>query len=752
MLSSIFLLAASWITALSGQGEHRPAVRLARDFVVAKPVASATLEATALGLYKPFVNAHEITDRRLMPGWTQYDRRVLKQSFDVTKFVKEGTNTLAALVGRGWFAGMISSVGLNPEECGWRRHPAFWAELKIEHKDGTREVIGTDKRWRSAYLSPALLENDLYLGEEYDASFDDVKWKLPLPVGETGGDVIVTSWPGAIEPDDSRGVRATAVLKPKKIVRKPSGKIVLDYGENFSGVDRVTLKKGHPGVAIVIRHGEILDKNGDIWRDNLVFARQETRLTCGSGPIVYEPSFTFYGYRYAEISGWPTDEPFDETSVQAVKISSVGRRTGTFRCSNELVNRFYANVLRSQESNFVDVPTDCPQRCERFAWTGDAQIFSETAMMNYDVREFFRKWIRDLNLLAEHSGGTFTVIAPYHTQLRAKSAKGGPGSAGWSDAGVVCPWMYYRKYGDRSILEHSAGHIERYLDLQDSVATPPTIGDHLALGKKKTDSAFVGEAQRLEMMRLGVLIGRTLGRAEMARRFERRRSARLKEFQAKWFDAAGELKERTQTAAAFAIAYKLAPDDAAREKVRRLLVDEIRAYDTHLTTGFLGTPVLLRALAEVGETAIAYELLEQTTCPSWLYPVTMGATSIWERWDAIRPDGTRHPNWMNSFNHYAFGSVASWLYDTVCGIRDITEEDPSAAGFRRFRLAPHPGGTLKDAEATIETSYGTIRSAWKRDGGKIGYDFSVPEGTTAELVLPGEKPLVLTAGSYHFER
>ena len=752
MLSSFFLLAASWITALSGQGEHRPALRLARDFVVAKPVSSATLEATALGLYKPFMNAREITDRRLMPGWTQYDQRVLKQSYDVTNFISEGTNTIAALVGRGWFAGMISSVGLNPEECGWRRHPAFWAELKIEYKDGTREVIGTDKRWRSAYLLPALLDNDLYLGEEYDATFDDVKWKLPLAEGERGGGVSVISWLGAIESDNSQGVRVMAVLKPKKIIRKPSGKIVLDYGENLSGVDRVTLKKAHPGLTIVIRHGEILDKNGDICRDNLVFARQETRLTCGSGPIVYEPSFTFYGYRYAEVSGWPADETFDETSVQAVKISSVGRRTGSFRCSNELVNKFFANVLRSQEDNFVDVPTDCPQRCERFAWTGDAQVFCETAMMNYDVRDFFRKWIRDLNLLAEHSGGTFSVIAPYHTQLKPKREKGGAGSAGWADAGVVCPWMYYRKYGDRTILERSVELIEKYVDLQDSVPTPPTIGDHLALGKKKTDSAFVAEALRIEMMRLACLVDKTLARAEKARHFEERRSARLKEFHTKWFDEKGELKVRTQTSAAFTIVYALAPSAETLKKAGRLLVDEIRACDTHLTTGFLGTPVLLRALTEIGETALAYELLEQTTCPSWLYPVTMGATSIWERWDAIRPDGTHHPNWMNSFNHYAFGSAASWLYDTVCGIRDMTEEDPSAAGFKRFRLSPHPGGTLKDAEASLETSFGMIRSSWKRSDGKIIYDFTVPVGTTAELILPGEKPVALSAGTHRFVR
>ena len=357
--------------------------------------------------------------------------------------------------------------------------------------------------------------------------------------------------------------------------------------------------------------------------------------------------------------------------------------------------------------------------------------------------------IADLNALADHSGGAFGVIAPYHTELKPKSAKGGPGSAGWADAGVVCPWMLYRKYGDRAALERSAEPIERYVDLQDTVPTPPTIGDHLALGKRKTKSSFVSEALRIEMMRLAILVDRTLGRDAQARHFAERRAARLAEFRAKWFDADGELKERTQTSAAFAIVYGLAPDAAAREKARRLLVAEIRAYDTHLTTGFLGTPVLLRALTEVGETTLAYELLEQTTCPSWLYPVTMGATSVWERWDAIRPDGTHHPDWMNSFNHYAFGSAASWLYDTVCGIRDLTEEDPSAAGWRRFRLAPQPDRRLGTIDATYKSAAGTIKSAWRYEGEKWVWNFTIPEGTTAEVQLPNaEKPTVYTAGTY----
>ena len=751
-MTGAFLLAAAWISAASGQGEYRPAARLSREFTVERPLRKATLEATALGLYKPFVNGREITDRRLLPGWTQYDRRVLKQAFDVTQYLHAGTNTVSALLGRGWFCGMIASVGLPDDTCGWLRYPMFWASLRLEYADGSSETVGTDKSWSSFYLDPALLDNDIYLGEEYDATFDDERWKLPgFTVLATRSHVTEREWPGEIVPEDGQPVRVMREIAPVRIERRPSGKIVLDFGENLSGVERITLAKAHPGAVIVVRHGETLDADGDLWRGNLAFAKQQTTLTCGKKPLVYEPSFTFYGFRYAEVSGWPADEPFGTNSVVALKISSVGARTGSFSCSNELINRFYGNVLRSQEDNFVDVPTDCPQRSERFGWTGDAQVFCETAMMNYDVRGFFRKWIADI-LASANKGGTFPTIAPYHTAMRPKSKGGGPGSAGWSDAGVVCPWMLYRKSGDIETLRRCHPAIVRYVDIQDSVPTPPTIGDHLNLDQP-TDKAFVAEALRIEMMRLAALVCRTVGDEAGLAHFTARRTVRLKEFRDRHFAADGELNERTQTAAAFAIVYGLAPDAAARERARRLLVaDIVENRGTHLATGFLGTPILLRALTEAGETDLAYRLLEQTTCPGWLYPVTKGATTTWERWDAIRPDGSFHPSWMNSFNHYAFGSAAAWLYDTVGGIRDLAEENPEWAGWRHFRLAPRPGGTLTRAETSVETSYGTIRSAWRREGSKTVYDFTVPAGTTAVLELPNESPVALGVGTHRFVR
>ena len=746
MLSFAIGFAAVWISALSGQGEYRPATRLMKEFTIDKPVKTVTLKATALGLYKAYINGASVTDRRLLPGWTQYNKRVIEQTFDVTKLVNPGTNAVAALVGKGWFAGMISTVGCPDGTPGYRNYPMFRAELTVEYNDGTKTVIGTDKTWKSYYLDPALQDNDIYLGEEYDATWDDESWKLAGNKRGSSGLIVEREWDAQIVPEDGQPVRVLKVIKPVKITHRPSGTILLDYGENLAGVDRITLAKAHPGAVIVVRHAENLKKNGEMWRDNLAFAKQQTVLTCGSKPLVYEPSFTFYGYRYAEVSGWPKDEPFTEDSIVAVKISSVGRRTGTFECSNELINKFFENVLRSQEDNFVDVPTDCPQRCERFGWTGDAQVFCETAMMNYDVERFFLKWLTDGYLCRTYYGG-FTVIAPHHDCTGKKDGPPKASSAGWADYGVICPWMLYRKYGNRADLAKFFEGMAKYVDLQDQFEKIPTIGDHLNQNQP-TPGQFIGEAYRIEVMRITALAASALGSKSKKKHFEERRAVRLAEFQKKYFDQDGELKYRTQTAAAFAIVYGLCPNNDAREKARKLLVHDIVVNrGTHLATGFLGTPILLRALTECGELDVAYKLLEQTSCPSWLYPVTQGATTVWERWDAFR-DGVQHSSWMNSLNHYAFGSAASWLYSTVAGIQDLTEENHRWAGWKHFRLAPFPGGTLTYAKGSFESRYGLIESSWKKNGDDFEWSFTVPEGTVAEIVFPCSEPATLPAGLY----
>jgi alpha-L-rhamnosidase len=750
--------AGKWIYAPSGQGNYRPAARMAREFDLTKPLKRARLYATALGVYTPFINGKPASEDWFAPGWTQYEDRVQYQAYDVTKLLTRGANVVAALVGDGWFCGTISYVGMPDNECGWGRYPLFRAELRIEYADGTIETIGTDKSWSSFYLDPALLNNDFYLGEEYDAMFDDTAWKLPgfkTHASSVGG-VQEKDWPAPIIWNDGAPVRVIRELRPVAITRRPSGTYLLDFGENVAGVERLTLKGAHPGAVITVRHGEALDADGNLWRDNLAFAKAMTVLTCGREPwLVYTPSFTYYGFRYAEVSGWP--EEMTPDSVVVLVLSSVGARTGHFSCSNEFVNQLFDNVIRSQEGNFIDVPTDCPQRCERFGWTGDAQIFAETAMMNFAVPEFFTKWIADVTAAREPSGA-FPSVAPKppsESGMREKAGRragekngtaksGGSGSAGWSDAGVVCPWMLYRKYGDTRILEREFEAIFGYVALLDASDKLGTIGDHLNLDAP-TSGHFITQALRIEMMRLAGLIAARIGRDEVGRCLAAQRKARLGEFHATFFTPEGELTERTQTAAAMTIVYGLAPDARARELARKLLVADIVGRGTHLSTGFLGTPLLLRALTEVDELELAYGLLEQIEYPSWLYPVTQGATSIWERWNAI-VDGKFHESWMNSLNHYAYGSVAAWFYETIAGIRDVAEEDPAGRGWKHFRLAPRPGGTLTHAGASFVSPYGTIESAWKRRDNLLNWRFTVPPNTTAEIRFPGATPADLPEG------
>lgn len=757
--------ASKWITGATGQGVYRPATRIAGNVVVKKPLKRARLYATALGLYVPFVNGREITANRLMPGWTQYEKRVQYQAYDVTGYLAQGTNSVAALLADGWFAGTISRVGVPISSYGWGRDRAFRAELRLEYADGSTETVGTGRAWRSFYADPATQESDIYHGEEYNALYDDVKWKGAPGVTLKGSGVsLAGEWPGEIVWQSGADVTVVETRKPVKATRRPTGTWLLDFGENVAGVEKITLRKAAPGAVIAIRHGETLDKDGNLYTGNLSFAKQRTLVTCGDKPFTYTPRFTFYGFRYLEVSGWPEDDMADDSIVVEV-LSSISRPTGSFTSSDSLLNRFYMNTRRSQLGNFVDVPTDCPQRCERFGWTGDAQIFAETALMHFDSAAFFTKWIADL-MECRSPEGIFPCIAPYQpgekaieklkkgekTEPKIQRDKTTGGVAGWSDAGVVCPWMVYRKYGDRRILAKTYDAVARYVDLQDAAGDRlKALGDHLAMDAG-TPKDFLGQAQRIAMLRIMTRWAGVIGKTSDADRFKERAARRLAEFRARHFTAEGELKVKTQTAAAYVLAHDLAPDAPSAAKAADYLVGDIAARGNKLSAGFMGAPLLLPALEKAGRLDAAYALLLERGCPSWLYPVTMGATSVWERWDAIKPDGTFHESWMNSFNHYAYGCAAAWLYSTVGGIRDIAEEDTSAAGWKRFRLMPRPGGALTHAEVSFDSPYGKIESAWKKENGKTVYTFTVPCNTTAELLLAGEAPTTLLPGTHVIRR
>ena len=721
-----------WISGMSGLGPYRPASRLARTFTVERPVRCARLYSTALGVYKPFLNGEPVSEDRLSPGWSQYSDHVQYQAYDVTVLLRPGRNALAALVGDGWFCGVISYVGVPSGKTGYGTHPLFRAELRIEYAYGTQTRIGTDESWNSFYLYPALLNNDIYLGEEYDAMMDDVSWKLPLPEGTETGHAVEETYDTAVVWNSGEPVRVIRELAPVRITRTASGTHIVDFGVNLTGVEQLRIPGRHPGLAITVRHGEMLDGDGVLYRDNLLFAKQTTVFTCGKAENpVYAPEFTYYGFRYLEISGWPGELTGD--MVRALVLSTQLPRTGVFSCSNDLVNRLYANILRSQEGNFLDVPTDCPQRCERFGWTGDAQVFAGTAAFNSYVPAFFTKWIADLNASLEPVTGTYPALAPDPAQ-RYRSP--GSGGAGWADAGIVCPWTLFRRYGDTRIIERYYENMKRYADYQEASAHPHTIGDHLNLDAP-TDRDYIGSVLLGEMLRILERMADCIGREADAAAFRARRGALWEKLRARYYPDGGELTVGTQTAAAMALVYGLYPDENARKKTAAQLVrDIVGSRGLHLSTGFLGTPILLRALSESGELELAYALLEQTSYPSWLYPVTQGATTVWERWNGWTEENGFFPPDMNSFNHYAYGAVGEWLFDTVCGIRDLAEEDISFRAYRHFRLAPRPGGSLQHARASLRTPYGTVESAWERRGDRLSWRFTVPCGTTAEVVFP----------------
>ncbi len=723
----------TWISGNSGIGPYRPAIRLAKTFSVAKTVKKARLYATALGLYTAYLNGRRVTEDLFTPGWTQYFHRVQYQAYDVTDLLLPGSNALAAKLGDGWFCGVISYVDAKPGGHSYGTHPLFRAELHVEYEDGTQDVIPTNKSWKNFFLYPATLENDIYLGESYDGDADDIFWKLPDASG--GAPACEKEYNTAVVWNSGEPVRVMHTLSPVRLEQRIPGTWIADFGQNLTGRVRLRIPAGNRGASIVVKHGEVLNKDGSLYRTNLLFAKSMYTVTCGGGALDYAPEFSFYGFRYAEISGFPGE--LKEDMISAECIYSGLPETGSFTCSSPLLSRFFRNVVWSQRDNFLDVPTDCPQRCERFGWTGDAQVFINAATFNMYSPAFYTKWMEDVLLSSHPHNGTFPLTAPYPAQNSSPQKH----SAGWSDAGLIIPWHIYLKYGDLRMIQRYIPAMRKYLDYavnetNGTFLPNHTINDHLNLNAP-TSPGFTAGIHLYSMNLLLSRMERLTGNPEAAAEREELAGRILEVLRKTFFTESGELKEKTQTAAVFALLTGLCPDDAAREKVKEFLVHDITVTrNNHLSTGFLGTPLILYALSENGALKTAYDLLEQTSYPSWLYAVTQGATTIWERWNGYTAEDGFYDPEMNSFNHYAFGAAASWLFEGVAGIRPPENPAPEDAGFRKFVLAPVPGGTLEYAEAEYVSSYGKIVSGWKKQQDSLEWHFTVPCSSEAELVFP----------------
>ena len=713
-----------------------PSPLLRRGFQVRGAVATARVYATSLGLYELHLNGRRVGDALFAPGWTSYHHRLQYQTYDVTALLRPGANAIGAVLGDGWYRGYLAFDGRRGL---YGSRLALLLQLEIRYRDGRTERVASGPDWKTA--TGPILTSDIYRGETYDARRERPGWDAPSYDDRDWAAVALLDPPAAaLVASVSPPVRRVQGLRPVAIGRTPAGEALFDLGQNFTGWVRLTVR-GTAGTVVTLRHGEVLDRDGALYTANLRGAPQTDRyILKGEGVERWEPHFTFHGFRYVAVSGLPAAP--DTGTVTGVALSSDLAPTGTFETSDTLLNRLQHNIVWGQRGNFLDVPTDCPQRDERLGWTGDAQVFARTAAFNRDVAGFFAKWLADL-AADQLPGGSVPVVIP--NVLRADSVHNA-GTAGWADAAVVVPWTIYRAYADRGLLERQYPSMRAWVEFTRRRAGPDLVvrpgwqyGDWLAF--HSDDAAYPGATTGTDLIATAYLAhaadllarsAAALGRDEDTARYGGLSRAVRAAFRREFVTAAGRVGENTQTAYALAIAFDLLPDSLVRVAGERLAAD-VRFHGTHLTTGFLGTPVLLDALTATGHADVAFALLVQRSYPSWLYPLTRGATTMWERWDGIRPDGTFEDPSMNSFNHYAFGAVGDWMYRTIGGI----DQDPDVPGYRRSRIAPRPGAGLSSARASLETPYGTLASAWRLDGERFLLDVTVPPNTTAAVRLWG---------------
>ena len=711
-----------------------------RKFRISRPVKKAYLCATALGLYEAHVNGKKAGEDILTPGWTSYLKHLLYQTYDVTGLLRRGENCLGAVLGAGWYKG---AMGFEWKRNNYGKQTAFLAALFIEYEDGSRERVLTDPSWKGC--DAPVIFAEIYDGEIIDAAKEQKGWDRPgFDDGSWRRTERVAFDKTVISPQDGTAVREMEELKPVRLFTTPSGDTVLDFGQNMSGWLHVHAR-GKKGDSIDLRLFEVLDAEGNVYLDNLRKAKQEIRYTFGkNGTMDYHPTFTWMGFRYVWIRSFPGKPKAEDFTVRAVY--SAMTQAGTFRCSDKNVSRLVQNIRWSMKSNFVDIPTDCPQRDERLGWTGDAEVFSRTACCLMDTRTFYRKWLCDLALDQTPEGGIPHVIPDIlnHGMEENWLLKNGEHSAaGWADAAVIIPWNMYEVYGDREILKAQYESMKKWIGFMLAHSKDyiwdyrQQFGDWVALDAKP-GSYFGATPNELSCTAffaystgLTAKISRVLHNREDAAFYDGLYEKIVRKYQRSFFKKDGTLKVKTQTACALSLAFGLVPK-ALRNRTAALLVKLIEKENGHLTTGFLGTPFICRALSENGHTEEACALLLKDDFPSWLYEVKNGATTIWEHWDGLKPDGTMWSPDMNSFNHYAYGAVGEWLFRECAGL-DADEHEP---GFRKIMVRPHIGSGLSFAEALYHSSYGDIRTGWKmkKDGAVICV--TVPCNTKAEVRIP----------------
>ncbi|VUC35224.1 unnamed protein product [Clonostachys rosea] len=735
--------------------EPKRPIHFRKTFLVPRDVAKARLYATAHGVYEAAVNGKKAGDHILAPGWSSYNNRLAYQTFDVTNHLEGGLNVITATVAEGWWAGRLGMAGGTRNI--WGENLGLIAQLVITYHDGSTETLGTDGDWKASL--GGLISSEIYDGEVYDAreepsgwmeaDFDDRNW---TPVTASSLAPLIST----LKAPDTEPIREIQEVKALGIWKTPAGKSIVDFGQNVVGYVRARLR-GPKGQRIVLQHVEVLEHGEAGTRPLTGAAARDVIILSGrSEEELWQPKFTYHGFRYVEVSGWPTEDGLPGLDdLVAIVVHTDMERTGYFECSDALLNQLHRNIVWSMRGNFLSVPTDCPQRGERLGWTGDIHAFGSTAVYLYNCMGMLRDWLSDVDLEQHENGGSVPpmvvpdVLSQNPVQLfrtRARQAQ-----AIWGDASIALPWDLFLATGDVGILKKQHRSMQSWLDkgiprksnnLWD-LSKNPQFGDWLDPsappsdpGNSTTDDELIANAFLIGMTDVMAKIGNLIGDYRGGARYANDAALLRKEFQDEFITPRGRIGCDTQTAYALAIHFSLFSTDEQTKRAGERLVDIVRGRSRFkIATGFAGTPFVGHALSKIGQSQIFYRMLQHRKNPSWLYPVTMGATTVWERWDSMLPDGTINPGNMTSFNHYTLGSVADWMHKVIGGVR------AAEPGWRKVIIAPVPGGTLTSAKTSFNSPYGIVSSAWHLEGEEereFMLNITVPPNTSALVYLPNE--------------
>ncbi len=722
---------AQWIqNTIPGDSAGQPSPMMRHTFELKKAIRQARLYVTAHGLYEAYINGQRVGNQYLTPGWTTYQKRLQYQTYDVTAMLNAGSNGTGIILGDGWYRGWLAWEN-NKNIYG--KSLALLYQLEVDYTDGTHETIASDGSWKNA--TGPYVRTGIYYGEAYDARLEKKDWTLgafsdadwtAVKVMDEGKQNLIAAYGPPVTKHET--------FKALKVIKNAKGETIVDFGQNLVGWVRIKVT-GKPGDKVTIHHAEVLDKEGNFYTENLRAAKQEIVYTLrGGGEEIYEPRLSFFGFRYVKVEGYPGELKTD--NLEAIALYSDMKPAGNFTTSHPMLNQLQHNIQWGQKGNFVDVPTDCPQRDERLGWTGDAQAFSRTATFNMNVASFFGKWLKDLSADQVEDGRVPFVIP----NVLGKDASA---SAGWADAATIIPWNLYMAYGDKSILQQQYESMKAWVSYVEK-RSPNNLwnqgfhfGDWLFYrplddndGRAAvTDKYLIAQCFWAHSTQLMINTANVLELHEDVKHYTEQLKKIKDAFTKEYTTPNGRLVTGTQTAYVLALNFDMLPENL-REQAAERLARNVKDYDNHLTTGFLGTPYLCDVLTRFGHLDVAYDLLLQETYPSWLYPVKMGATTIWERWDGMKTDSTFQTPGMNSFNHYAYGAIGDWMYRTVAGLQEITP------GYKQMLMAPKPGSKLTRAGVEYNTPYGRATCSWLIEGDMFRLTVQVPANTTATLVLP----------------